>query len=82
VRQSNGKDFEENYWQQLHEWFERGGDQIVANYLHSLDSSSFDPKAPPQQTPAFWEIVEPREYPRMPNSLTLSISCNAQPSLH
>jgi Family of unknown function (DUF5906) len=51
-------DFGTDYWAKLWSWFDRGGDRNVAAYLTSLDLSSFDPKAPPPKTQAFWDIVD------------------------
>jgi hypothetical protein len=51
-------DFEEGYWNQLWQWYERGGFSHIAAYLTTLDISAFDPKAPPPKTNAFWEITE------------------------
>ena len=56
-------DFEEGYWRKIWRWYEEGGDQHVAAYLAQLDISSFDPKAPPPKTDAFWEIVNANRAP-------------------
>jgi hypothetical protein len=45
------------YFGKLYGWFNEGGNAHVAAYLRSLDLSSFDPKAPPPRTPAFYDIV-------------------------
>jgi hypothetical protein len=50
-------DFETNYWNEMYAWYRNGGFQHVAAYLAGLDISSFDPKAPPPKTDAFWTIV-------------------------
>jgi hypothetical protein len=50
-------DFEEGYWNDLWGWYADGGIHHVAAYLAELDISSFDPKAPPPKTQAFWDIV-------------------------
>ncbi len=50
-------DFVEDYWNDLWGWYRNGGIHHVAAYLAGLDISSFDPKAPPPQTQAFWDIV-------------------------
>jgi len=55
--------FPEDYWPRLYGWFDRGGDEIVADYLGRLDLSGFDPKAPPPKTQAFWEIVDASRSP-------------------
>ena len=49
--------FDKNYFSSLYGWFEDGGDRHVTAYLGELDPAGFNPKAPPPQTPAFWEIV-------------------------
>jgi hypothetical protein len=57
------EDFVDDYWRTLWGWYERGGDRVVAAYLAELDISSFDPKAPPPRTPAFWDIVDANRAP-------------------
>ncbi|MQA92813.1 MAG: hypothetical protein GEU90_21755 [Gemmatimonas sp.] len=52
------EDFEESYWTELYRWYEAGGYRHVAAYLHSLDLSGFNPKAPPPKTAAFWTVVD------------------------
>jgi len=52
------KDFGPGYWSDLWSWYVNGGDRHVAAYLAEFDISSFDPKAPPPKTPAFWDIVD------------------------
>jgi hypothetical protein len=55
--------FAERYWTDLYRWYDNGGIAAVAAYLHRLDLSSFDAKAPPPQTQAFWEIVDASRAP-------------------
>jgi hypothetical protein len=50
--------FEQKYWIKLWHWYQNGGDRHVAAYLAELDLASFDAKAPPPKTQAFWEIVD------------------------
>lgn len=50
--------FPPDYWTQLWRWYENGGAGHVAAYLRELDLSSFDAKAPPTKTAAFWAIVD------------------------
>jgi Family of unknown function (DUF5906) len=50
-------DFPDNYWNELWNFYADGGFGHVTAYLSELDLSSFDPKAPPPKTPAFWQIV-------------------------
>jgi hypothetical protein len=57
------ENFDHGYWNGLWGWYERGGIAHVAAYLAELDISSFDPKAPPPKTAAFWEIVEANRAP-------------------
>ena len=38
-------------------WYYAGGFEHVTAYLNELDISTFDSKAPPPKTPAFWDIV-------------------------
>jgi hypothetical protein len=56
-------DFEEDYWNKIYAWYDDGGAQHVAAYLATLDISTFDPKAPPPKTPAFWAIVDANRAP-------------------
>jgi hypothetical protein len=56
-------DFEADYWAKLWSWYDRGGARNVAAYLVALNISSFDPKAPPPKTEAFWAIVNANRAP-------------------
>jgi hypothetical protein len=56
-------DFVNSYWNILWGWYGCGGYRHVAAYLAELDISSFDPKAPPPKTPAFWDIVDANRAP-------------------
>jgi hypothetical protein len=47
-----------NGWTELWNWYESGGFGDVAAYLRELDISTFNPKAPPKKTEAFWAIVD------------------------
>jgi Family of unknown function (DUF5906) len=51
-------DFPPDYWNKLYGWYRNGGTADVAAHLATLDISSFDPKAPPPKTRAFWQIVD------------------------
>jgi hypothetical protein len=55
--------FAAGYWDKLYGWYRNGGIAHVAAYLAALDITSFDPKAPPPKTPAFWDIVEANRAP-------------------
>jgi hypothetical protein len=57
------EDFEEDYWRKIWGWYNSGGDRHVAAFLAERDLSSFDPKAPPPKTAAFWEIVDANRAP-------------------
>jgi hypothetical protein len=57
------EDFTPEYWSQIWRWYHAGGFAHVAAYLARLDLSHFDPKAPPPQTPAWWDIVSANEAP-------------------
>ena len=50
-------DFEPDYWDTMWKWYNDGGDCHIAAYLATLDISSFNAKAPPPKTQAFWQIV-------------------------
>jgi hypothetical protein len=52
------EDFSPGYWDGLWGWYEAGGYAHAAAYLLGLDISSFDPKALPPKTPAFWDIAD------------------------
>src|SRR6202030_3891154 len=45
-------------WTELWDWYEEGRFVDVAAYLRELDISSFNPKAPPKKTEAFWAVVD------------------------
>jgi len=53
------EDFTEAYWNGIYHWYEHeGGFEHVAAYLHALDLSGFNPKAPPPKTAAFRQVVD------------------------
>ena len=56
-------DFSPTYWNNLWSWYFNGGINHVAVYLAQLDLSTFDPKAPPPKTAAFWDIVNSNRAP-------------------
>jgi len=56
-------EFSEQYFINLYRWLDAGGDRHVAAYLASLDLSGFNPKAPPPQTQAFWDMVSANRVP-------------------
>jgi hypothetical protein len=51
------EDFADGYWPTLWGWYHGEGFRHVTAYLRTLDISTFDPKAPPLKTAAFWEVV-------------------------
>lgn len=51
-------DIDPAYFPDLYQWLDNGGYGHVAAYLHDLDISQFNPKAPPPKTDAFWAIVD------------------------
>lgn len=51
------EDFTEGYWEDLWAWYNAGGRAHVAEYLRTLDITSFKAKAPPRKTPAWYDIV-------------------------
>ena len=51
-------DFSSTYWTQLYAWYDGGGNAHVAAYLRTFGLSTFDPKAPPPKTAAFWDLVD------------------------
>ena len=57
------EDFTPDYWKSSGAGIAAGGFEHVAAYLTELDISGFDPKAPPPQTPAFWDIVNTSQAP-------------------
>jgi hypothetical protein len=61
--ESTRDDFEDGYWARLHGWYAAGGRGHVAAYLRTLPLGSFDAKAPPPKTPAFWDIVSSNQAP-------------------
>jgi hypothetical protein len=50
-------DFDDAYWTKYWGSLNAGGAEAVAEYLRQLDLTEFNPKAPPPQTQAFWEMV-------------------------
>jgi hypothetical protein len=56
-------DFTPQYWINLWQWYDEGGDRHVAAYLSGLDLSDFNPKAPPPKTDVFWQIVNANRTP-------------------
>jgi hypothetical protein len=53
----------DKYFGEMFTFYENGGYGDVAAYLHSLDISRFNPKAPPPKTDAFWVIVNTHRPP-------------------
>lgn len=57
------EEFTPEYWNAIYQWYAAGGRRHVAAYLATLDLSTFDPKAPPRKTPAFYDIVDANRAP-------------------
>jgi hypothetical protein len=57
------EEFGSDYWTGIWHWYAAGGLGRVASYLRDLDISSFDPKAPPPKTAAWWDIVSSSRSP-------------------
>jgi hypothetical protein len=55
--------FTPKYFMRLYRWYGDDGTEIVAHYLATLDISKFNPKAPPPQTEAFWQVVNSNRAP-------------------
>ncbi len=55
--------FPAEYWTGLWGWYNSGGTGHVVAYLRTLDLSTFDAKAPPTKTTAFWDIVAANKAP-------------------
>jgi hypothetical protein len=56
------EEFAVEYWQKFWAWLEKeGGIGAVVAYLRGLDLSTFDAKAPPPKTDAWWAIVQANE---------------------
>jgi hypothetical protein len=55
--------FVSSYFKTLWKWYDGGGDRHVAAFLTERDISTFDPKAPPPKTRAFWDIVDANRAP-------------------
>jgi hypothetical protein len=51
------------YFNAMYAFYNDGGYEDVTAYLHGLDISRFDPKAPPPKTDAFWTIVNTHRPP-------------------
>jgi hypothetical protein len=51
------EDFDENYWDDIWDYYDTGGDSHVAEYLMQRNINGFDAKAAPPRTEAFWEIA-------------------------
>lgn len=56
-------DFGPSYWNDIWRWYQSGGYGHVGAYLAAIDLASFDPKAPPPKTDAFWSIVDASRAP-------------------
>jgi hypothetical protein len=57
------EEFTPEYWNGIYQWYAAGGRRDVAAYLATLDLSTFDAKAPPRKTLAFYDIVDANRAP-------------------
>jgi hypothetical protein len=57
------EEFDQDYWNKIWHWYERGGILHVAAYLSELDISDFNAKAPPPKTAAWLDIVDANAAP-------------------
>jgi hypothetical protein len=57
------EEFGADYFRKMYAWYQSGGIEHVAAYLHQLDLSDFDAKAPPPKTAAFWIIADANRAP-------------------
>jgi hypothetical protein len=57
------ENFSVDYWTKLWNWYRNRCIRHVGAYLATLDISTFDPKAPPPKTQAFWDIVAASQAP-------------------
>lgn len=60
---ANKEMFTADYWASLWAWYHAGGFGHAVAYLHNLDITTFNPKAPPPLTAAFWTLVSAGESP-------------------
>ena len=51
-------EFDDDYWKNLYAWYDAGGRAHVAAYLRTVNLATFDPKAPPPKTAAWYAIVD------------------------
>jgi hypothetical protein len=56
-------DLPNTYFVELYRWFAAGGEAHVAAWLHARSLATFNPKAPPLKTAAFWAIVDASRSP-------------------
>lgn len=61
--QLSRNDFPPDYWNKIWGWYDNGGLDHTAAYLRTISLSDFDPKAPPPQTRAFWDIADASRAP-------------------
>jgi hypothetical protein len=59
-------DFDPDYWNGIWRWYDAGGLDDVVAWLERYDLASFDPKAPPEKTAAFWRLVDGAQASEIP----------------
>lgn len=58
------EDFSAEYWTNYYRWLDQeGGKANVAAFLRQRNLATFDAKAPPPKTPAFWSILQAGQSP-------------------
>lgn len=65
-------DFDEDYFAELWDWYNRRGNANVIAWLGARDLSKFDAKQPPLKTPAFYAMVDshrPAEEPGLVDAI-------------
>lgn len=60
---ANKEMFTGDYWADLWDWYGAGGLGHAVAYLQGVELATFNPKAPPPLTPAFWALVSSGEAP-------------------
>jgi len=51
------EEFPPGYFDEMHAWFENGGNKAVAHLLANLDLSAFNAKSPPPKTAGWFQLV-------------------------
>ena len=73
-------EFDDDYWKNLYAWYDAGGRAHVAAYLRTVNLATFDPKAPPPETAAWYAIVDANLAPEE-NELADAIDKTGRPTV-